>query len=403
MLCQDVKAQVRKMASGSLPEVKPKDTLELEVDKFVKPDWRTIDIDFLSSYYSQDGNSSAVTGGLGTEQLTDFTQKIILSVPMSQKLNLNIDAGYDYYSSASTDNIDNIRSSDSASDLRAHGNVGVSYALSDTKNIGFRLGGSAEYDYFSVNGGVNANIESRDRNTGLQLGFQAFIDRWEVIYPIELRRSARVPTDRRNSYNGSIGVSRVINKKMQIQFQVEATYMTGLLSTPFHRVYFQEQELARIENLPDNRLKIPIGVRLNSHLTDFLVARMYYRYYTDNWGMNGHTANLELPIKINRFFSVAPFYRYHTQTAVDYYQPYKAHSTNDQYYTSDSDLSELNSHSYGIGISYGPASGLAKVKIPFTKRSQFVVKSIDIKYSHYNRSNGLSADIISLGLSFSLY
>jgi hypothetical protein len=30
-----------------------------------------------------------------------------------------------------------------------------------------------------------------------------------------------------------------------------------------------------------------------------------------------------------------------------------------------------------------------------------VVKSIELKYSHFDRSNGLSADVISLGLKFS--
>jgi len=402
VLTQDVKAQLRKVASGPMPGQAPRDTTEVEVDNFIKPDWQTIDIDFLSSYYSQDGNNSPVTGGLGTEQLTDFTQKVILSVPVSPKMSINTDAGYDYYSSASTDNIDNIRSSDSASDMRVHGNIGLNYNLSDTKSLGFRIGGSAEYDYFSMSGGVNANILSKDRNTALQLGLQAFIDRWEIIYPSELRRTSRLPTDRRNSYNASLGLSQVINKKMQLQIQLEGTYMNGLLSTPFHRVYFRGQEEAKIEMLPDTRLKIPIGIRLNTHISEKLISRVYYRYYRDSWGMQGHTASIELPFKINRFFSVYPFYRYHIQSAADHFKPYAEHDVSDQFYTSDFDLAALSSHSYGAGLSYSPANGLARLKIPFTKNSQFVVKSIDLKYSHYDRSTGLKADIISIGFSFSL-
>ncbi len=313
---------------------------------------------------------------------------------------MNLDGGYDYYSSASTDNIDNIRSSDSSSDVRTHGNVGLTYNLTDTKSIGFRLGGSVEYDYYSFSGGVNTTLMSKDKNTSLGLSLQAFIDQWVLIYPRELRGEARAATDKRQSYNASLSFSRVLNKRMQLSLQVEGIYMNGLLSTPFHRVYFQEQDRARIELLPSTRLKVPIGARLNTYITDWLIARLYYRYYWDSWGVEGHTASIELPIKINRSFAVYPFYRYHQQTAADYFMPYKQHSVNDEFYTSDYDLSALTSHAFGVGMSYSPANGLAKVKLPFRKHPEFVVKSIDLKYSHYMRDTGLRSNIVSLGLSF---
>ena len=401
-MTQDVKAQLRKINLNLLKNLSKKDSTQLDMSTYQKPDWKTINIDFLNSYYAQDGNNAAVTGGIGTEQLTDFTQKVILSIPVNPKLSLNLDGGYDYYSSASTDNIDNIQSSDSSSDIRAHGNAGITYAISDTKDIGFRLGGSVEYDYYSLNGGVNTSLMTKDKNTELSLGFQAFFDTWIPYYPRELRGEVRVPTDKRRSYNASIGISRVLNKRMQMSVQLEGIYMEGLLSTPFHRVYFREQVQAKIENLPNTRLKIPIGTRLNVHVNEWLIARTYYRYYWDNWGVQAHTASIELPIKINRFFAIYPFYRYHTQTAATYFKPYKEHNLQQEFYTSDFDLSALSSHAFGLGLTYSPLNVLAKIKLPFKKRPEFLVKSIDIKYSHFERSTNLKADIISLGLSFEL-
>jgi hypothetical protein len=117
--------------------------------------------------------------------------------------------------------------------------------------------------------------------------------------------------------------------------------------------------------------------------------------------VTAHTASVELPVKINRFLSVYPFYRYHTQTAADYFLPYKQHTLDEEFYTSDYDLSKLQSHTYGAGIRYSPVNGLARMKLPFKERPVLMVKSIDVKYSHYDRSTGLKADIISLGLSFS--
>ena len=146
------------------------------------------------------------------------------------------------------------------------------------------------------------------------------MDYWTLIYPIELRdRGQLLDRNDRQSFNGSIGLSQVLDKRTQVSVQLEATYMNGLLSTPFHRVYFQEQQLPDIERLPNTRLKLPVGVRLNRYLTDWLVARLYYRFYWDNWGMTGHSASIELPVKLTRFLAVAPFYRYHTQTAARYF------------------------------------------------------------------------------------
>lgn len=403
LFAQEVKAQLRNMPLFPEKDNKKKGTqIELDSATYDPSPPDPIELDFLTSYYAQDGNNGAVTGGIGTEKLTDYTSKVILKIPMTKELGLNVDAGFDYYSSASTELIDNVFSGESSSDMRVHGNVGVSYKLSPQQTFGLRVGGSREYDYTSFNTGFNYGWESKDHNTSIGVSGQAFIDKWKLIYPTELRRQgALVPTDKRQSYNGSFTISHVLNKRMQASLQLEGIYMNGLLSTPFHRVFFQEQDAAKVEQLPGTRLKIPIGVRFNYHATDWLIAKLYYRYYWDDWGVTAHTASVELPVKINRFLSVYPFYRYHTQTAADYFQPYKQHALDEEFYTSDYDLSKLQSHTYGAGIRYSPVNGLARMKLPFKERPVMMVKSIDVKYSHYDRSTGLKADIISLGLSFS--
>lgn len=398
---QNCKAQIQKLISAEKNQTNPVDTIEIETEEYFRADWKKIDINFLNSYYVQDGNNGAVTGGVGTEYLTDFTQKIGISFPTSPKLRWNIDASYDYYSSASTDNIDNIRSSDSASDIRSQLNLGFEYTNSKNHSYGLRLGTSVEYDYTSFNAGLHYSFLSNNGNRRLDINTQAFYDIWSLIYPRELRGKVSVGTDRRQSYNSALTYSQVLNKKMQGAIMVEATYMNGLLSTPFHRVYFKDQERADIEKLPNNRLKVPIGFRLNTYLSEKLILRTYYRYYFDSWGMKAHTASIELPIKLNRFFAIYPHYRYHTQSAVDFFKPYKEHDISDAYYTSDYDLSELRTHSFGLGILYGRADGIFKVKLPFKSRNYLTIENVDLKYSHYNRDTGLQSDIISLGIKMS--
>lgn len=401
MLTREIKAQLNAEDHSSLDSLKTGNNRTIKVETFAHPNWQTVEIDFLSSYYEQDGNNGAVQGGIGTERLTDFTQKIIMSIPLTPKLKLNVDGGYDYYASASTDQINPIGSDDSASDLRAHANFGITRELNPRETLSLRVGGSVEYDYNSIQGGLSYVRTSKDKNTTFSASGQAFIDTWKVIYPIELRdQGTLVPTSARQSYNASLGLTQVLDKKTQVSVQAEAVVMNGLLSTPFHRVYFRNHDAPRIENLPTTRLKFPVGVRLNRYINEWLIARLYYRYYYDTWGMNGHTASLELPVKLSRFLAVIPSYRFHTQTAVDFFRPYKEHSLDQQYYTSDFDLSALSSHAFGLGLSYQPAESI--MKLGLGKKGHLRLKSLDLKYSHYERSTGLNANIISFGMGFTI-
>ncbi len=370
-------------------------------ESYHRADWKTIDVDFLTSYYAQDGNNGAVTGGIGTEQLTDFTQKISLKIPMNQKLTMSSSVAYDYYSSASTDNIDNIRSSDSSSDVRGQLSIGVDFKIKDKESVGLNIGTSIEYDYNSLHAGISYSKILSSGNTGISLQLQGFKDDWLIIYPIELRRTASVHTDKRNVFNGSVTLTQVINKKFQIALMAEATSMQGLLSTPFHRVYFSNEPTARIEQLPKKRLKIPLAMRANAVLSDRILLRSYYRYYFDDWGMQAHTASVELPIKLNRFFAIYPSYRYHIQSAVDYFAPYGVHRGDELFYTSDYDVSALSSHTVGIGLLYSPAGGITQFKLPFIK-PELKIEGISLRIAQFYRSTGLRSSIISAGLSMKI-
>ena len=194
----------------------------------------------------------------------------------------------------------------------------------------------------------------------------------------------------------------MINKKLQASVFLDVLQQQGLLSTPYQRVYFKDVaasfinnfQLANdIERLPDSRFKLPIGARLHYYINERFVLRTYYRFYSDNWGIQSHTASIELPIKLTDRFTVFPMYRYYTQTASDYFAPINTHLSTDQYYTSDYDLSAFDANQYGFGVNYTDIFTGAKIW-------KFGLKNIDFRYNHYDRSDGLKADIVSLGFKF---
>lgn len=364
------------------------------------------EVNFVSSYYHQDGNNSSVTGGIGTEKLTDFANIIDIKFAKYDKRyrkhTFTLEGGIDTYSSASSDKIDlTANSSASSHDIRYY--PSISWLVeNDKKGTGFGLSASAskEFDYQSFGFGINFSKKSKDNNREIGFKAQAFLDQVSLILPIELRTSSGgsgryrehddYPSSARNSFSGSITYSQIVNQKLQLLFLLDLAWQKGYLSLPFHRVY-TNNGLVHSEVLPSSRFKIPIGVRANYFLGDKIVIRSFYRFYHDDWGLTAHSADLETAIKITPFFSVSPFYRYYRQSAIKYFAPYQVHTPADIYYTSNYDLSKFDSHFIGAGFRMAPPSGIFG-------NPHFSM--IEIRYGHYLRSTNFNSNIISLNLKF---
>ncbi len=359
---------------------------------------KAIDVNFLTSYYHQDGNNSAVEGGVGNEELIDIANILVVNIPLDSIRSISTTVGADFYSSASTDMIDANLSSASIKDLRAYASLGYQQKnLRRGTTFGIRGGVSNEYDYISFNGGLSFAKEWNEGNTELNLQGQVFIDQWRPYFPSELRRTVSIPTEKRNSYNFSASFSQILTKRLQIALSGEVIYMEGLLSTPFHRVYFSDMEVPDIERLPSTRLKIPLSIRMNYFVNEYLVIRSYYRFYTDDFGIQGHTMSLELPIKISQTFSMSPFVRYHTQQGSKYFAPFGQHLSSKTFYTSDYDLSTLSSRKVGLAIGYHPVFGLANRRL-LSRNIAF--KAIELRLGYYMRDTGLASYIGSLNFKF---
>ena len=355
------------------------------------------EIDFVSGYYKQDGNNSAVTGGVGSEKLTDFANTIELRFSRYDKKfrkhNLSFELGVDHYSSASSDKIDPYTvSSASAADTRIYPSLSWSIQNEEKKTtFGLNASFSNEFDYRSFGIGTSFVKASKNNNREFTGKLQAYLDQWSVILPIELRHTINrgedeYPSQPRNSYSASFSVAQVINRNMQLLLVIEPTYQTGLLATKYQRVYFVNGS-EDAENLPDNRFKIPVGIRANYFFGDRVILRSFYRYYQDDWGLKAHTIDLELPVKLTPFFSLSPFYRFYSQTAIDYFAPYAQHSPTEAFFTSDYDLSKFTSNYYGAGIRLSPPKGVFGIQ---------KLSSLELRYGHYSRSNGLNANQFSL-------
>ena len=454
----------------------------------------TTEVDFLTSYYSQDGDNAAVTGGIGTEELTDFTPTIVVSLPLNGDDVLTVDAGISAYTSASSSNLNpfdgsgggehedddddnddeneqNISGASSfgspwvessgASRQDVWGSVNVDYSHSsdDRNNIwNANVSFATEYDYTSIGFGGGFAKLFNEKNTEVGIQTKVYLDTWSPKYPTELdsylesngnlnngffedvniiNENAEIVNDpgysgdvwspvsgfelikdkARNTYSVSFSFSQILSKNAQFSLFFDVVKQQGWLANPMQRVYFADvdnfyigngdsidnytssdnkdvfQLADDIERLPYSRFKIPIGMRLNYYINETIALRTYYRYYTDDWGINSHTASLEIPIKISQKFTLYPSYRYYNQTEADYFAGFEEHVSTSDYYTSDYDLSKFNANQYGFGVTYTDI---------FTKSHiwKFGLKSIDFKYNNYKRNTGLQANYFAAGFKF---
>ena len=441
------------------------------------------EIDFLASYYKQDGVHSSVSGGMGSEKLTDLASNIVVAIPLNDDDVLTVDMGLSAYTSASSSNINPFNATgasgggdddDDDDDDRANtgpygtpwqassgasaqdvlGTAVINYShSSDDRNLIWNadVSFSNEYDYTSFGFGGGISKLFNNKNSEVSIKGNVYLDQWRPIYPTELHEygvygnnfqnqgyfqgvdiidqngltsNSYLPssfeqwkTTNRNSYAASFGFSQVATKKMQFSIFFDLLQQEGMLSTPYHRVYFADKanyyigqaqyipvyessqnkgvyQLADdIERLPGTRFKLPFGGRLNYYLNERFSLRTYYRYYWDDWGITSHTASLELPIKLSDKFTVFPMYRYYVQNQSKYFAPYETHLSTEKFYTSDYDLSSFSANQYGFGIGYTDILTNAKIW-------KFGIKNIDLRYNHYNRSDGLKSNIVSFGIKF---
>ncbi len=365
------------------------------------------EVNLVSSYYNQDGNNSAVTGGVGTENLNDFSNglevKFLRYNKKKRKENIDINLGIDYYTSASSDNIDPYSiSSASKEDLRVYPSI-TRTVINEKKGSAVltNLSYSHESDYRSYGLAAGFSQKSKDNNAEFTARAQLYLDVVKIILPIELRNSSTggvtgapnqydYPWKHRNTISGSFTFSKIITQRLQLMWLMDIAYQQGFLGLPFHRIYFRDRSLAT-EKLPSSRFKIPLAMRANYFLGDKIIFRGSYRFYKDDWGLNANTAEIETSFKATTFFSVSPFYRYYTQNGVDYFAGFEQHLKTESYYTSNYDLSKFNSHFFGAGLRYAPPKGLFGHKH---------WNMIEVRYGHYKRSNGLHADIVSLNLKY---
>ncbi len=363
---------------------------------------KQVDIELVYNQYFQDGSHSAVTGGEGTEKLTVYGPQLNITGTNGNH-SIGIQTGIDVISSASTDNIDFVESSASRLDARTYLNGTYTHYLANGLALSANLGFSVESDYSSLGYMAGVAKENEENLSSWFFRLQIYNDdlRWGrfndeygkpslLIYPVELRYKEWYDTYRRNSYNLTMGYTRVISQRTTLGIFYEFDYQEGLLATPFHRIIFSDGTKA-VELFPEKRLKSGLSVRIHNFAGGNVILRNHLQAFADDFGVIGLALENETVIKLNLQWQLIPNLRVYLQDGSKYFAPYGEHDPDASFYTSDYDLSDFYTITAGTGFNY--------LAIP-EKINILHLRSLLFRYSFMYRQDGLNSHIMTLAFRF---
>jgi len=422
----------------------------------------TTEVDFLSSYYSQDGNNASVTGGIGTEELTDATATIVVSMPLNEDDVLTIDAGISAYTSASSSNTDPFDDSDgatpwstssgaSASDVWANINADYSHSSDDRNTIwNADLSLASEYDYFSLGFGGGLTKLFNEKNTTIGVSAKVYLDTWNPVYPIELRsfednngnltqglfsnlniidqngntslaynpvNYKSIQDKGRNTYSLSLSFSQILSKNAQFSVFLDLVNQQGWLANPLQRVYFSDVDNYYV----GNAASIP-NYKSSGNTDVFQLADDIERL---------PDSRIKIPVGfrfnyyLNEVFTVRTYYRYYfddwgiksntasIEVPIKISQKFTLYPSFRYYDQTEADyfapyeqnLSTEQFYTSDYDLSKFSANqygfGISYTDIFSSAHIwELGLKSIDFKYNNYQRNTGLSANYFGLGFKF---
>ena len=225
--------------------------------------------------------------------------------------------------------------------LREHrdaGNIGITrYLPRGTVSVGINQ--SKENDYFSRGFSLQGTMASEDKNTTFNAGISVSND--EILVSEHLPRAGKHVTD------WIVGVTQVLTVNDIVQLNLGYSEGNGYFSDPYKSG----------DSRPESKDHTTLLTRWNHHFNQTNgSSHLSYRYYTDTFGVVGHTVTAEYIQPFGNGWSVMPLTRYHTQTAADFYvglnptDPSFASAMSGRYTALDQRLAEYGAWTWGFKV-----------------------------------------------------
>ena len=112
--------------------------------------------------------------------------------------------------------------------------------------------------------------------------------------------------------------------------------------------------IAQFDRYPELRTSYATALQYVNEIYEGLSMHLEYRYYEDTWDMKSHTAKGELFYDLMDNLMIGTRVRVYNQTKAGFVKKLNDYSLDDAYIVSDYRLSDLQTQSFGISMSYRP-------------------------------------------------
>ncbi len=261
--------------------------------------------------------------------------------------NLSMVGNYyvDYVSSAS---IDVVTTASPYTEERTQWSLGIDYLRGNTTmRVGYTSSEESDYDAETYNISVSQDMFSALTTLTLSYGLGDDL----------VGKSDDETFERdldRQTYG--VGLTQIFTKNLITTLNFTTVTEEGYLNNPYRSVRYLDSGTAlgysyEGELYPNTRTSNAIGLRARYYLPYRAAIESEYRFYTDTWDIDGHTASL-MYIHPWRDFTFTGKVRYHDQTGAHFYADIfpRAQATN--FRGRDKELSPLTSTTVTLKASY---------------------------------------------------
>lgn len=325
----------------------------------------------------------------GSEQTWIFQPILYARVRQDRQIHHDIYIPVDVITAASTDALD-VVSSASRENEAVSLDIYSTYEADSDSRYTLHWGGHIEEPLRSATLGYAVSRDLADDNAVLTVSFDGIVD---FLDQVQFTGYDPGMTTR---FTGTVNVtlSQLLSPTTIAAVSYGLTGQVGLLQTPWNSVPLDGGD--RVGDLfPHTRMRHAFVGRIAQAIPDtrtFLAAQ--YRFYVDDFGVMAHTPEVSVTQYAGEDFSLRLSYRFHTQNAARFWSSLLPADFDPNHpRTADSDLAALDAHEIGGVLRwYYDHSGA------LTVRSNY----LEASYYHYERTNGLFVNLISLGWGITL-
>lgn len=233
-------------------------------------------------------------------------------------------------------------------------------------SLGFTSSDESDYESNSAYFGLSQDLFG-DLTT-VSLGFSRG---WDTVSssvdPLFLDR-----VDRR-AYR--MGVSQIFTRNLIAGATFEVITDEGFLNNPYRKVRYVDGAGYSLESevYPRTRTSNALALTSRYHLPYRAALRGEYRFFTDTWGIDAHTAEIGYTHPWAPKWIFDARYRFYSQGNADFYSDLFPRSRAQNFEARDKELATFRSHTLGIGASYEFPGG----------RPRFVQKgTLNLRFDH---------------------